>query len=74
MRLVPLENPTKKYLKNTQKYKKLKISCTIIEQPRAERTLYLVQTGRFETKEQAVDFAANKLVPLKIEYQPLLKR
>ena len=54
--------------------KKLKISCTIIEQPRAERTLYLVQTGRFETKEQAVDFAANKLVPLKIEYQPLLKR
>ena len=54
--------------------KKQKISCTIIEQPRAERTLYLVQTGRFETKEQAVDFAANKLVPLKIEYQPLLKR
>jgi cell division septation protein DedD len=54
--------------------KKQKITCTIIEQPRAERTLYLVQTGRFETKEQAVDFAANKLVPLKIEYQPLLKR
>ena len=54
--------------------KKQKITCTIIEQPRAERTLYLVQTGRFDTKEQAVDFAANKLAPLKIEYQPLLKR
>ena len=54
--------------------KKQKISCTIIEQPRGERILYLVQTGRFETKDQAVDFAANKLAPLKIEYQPLLKR
>ena len=54
--------------------KKQKITCTIIEQPRGERTLYLVQTGRFETKDQAVDFAANKLAPLKIEFQPLLKR
>ena len=41
---------------------------------RAERTLYLVQTGRFDTREQAVDFAASKLVPMKIEYQPLLKK
>lgn len=54
--------------------KKQKITCTIIEQPRGEKTLYLVQTGKFETKDQAVDFAANKLAPLKIEYQPLLKR
>ena len=54
--------------------KKQKISCTIIEQSRGEKFLYLVQTGRFETKDQAVDFAANKLAPLKIEYQPLLKR
>jgi cell division protein FtsN len=54
--------------------KKQKITCTVIEQPRGERTLYLVQTGRFETKDQAVDFAANKLAPLKIEFQPLLKR
>ena len=54
--------------------KKHKIVCTIIEQPRGERTLYLVQTGRFDSKDQAVDFAASKLVPLKIEYQPLLKR
>ncbi|MBR4398194.1 MAG: SPOR domain-containing protein [Fibrobacter sp.] len=54
--------------------KKQKITCTIIEQPRGEKFLYLVQTGRFETKDQAVDFAANKLAPLKIEYQPLLKR
>ena len=54
--------------------KKQKITCTIVEQPRAERTLYLVQTGRFDSKEQAVDYAASKLAPLKIEYQPLLKR
>lgn len=54
--------------------KKQKITCTIIEQPRGERILYLVQTGKFETKDQAVDFAANKLAPLKIEYQPLLKK
>ena len=54
--------------------KKQKISCTIIEQTRGEKTLYLVQTGKFETKDQAVDFAASKLAPLKIEYQPLLKR
>ena len=54
--------------------KKQKVTCTIIEQPRGEKILYLVQTGRFETKDQAVDFAANKLAPLKIEYQPLLKR
>ena len=54
--------------------KKQKVTCTIIEQPRGEKTLYLVQTGKFETKDQAVDFAANKLAPLKIEYQPLLKR
>ena len=53
---------------------KRKINCSITELPRAERTLYLVQTGRFDTKEQAIDFAANKLVPIKIEYQPLLKK
>ena len=54
--------------------KKQKITCETIEQPRGERILYLVQTGHFETKDQAVDFAANKLAPLKIEFQPLLKR
>lgn len=54
--------------------KKQKITCTIIEQPRGEKTLYLVQTGKFESKDKAVDFAASKLAPLKIEYQPLLKR
>lgn len=54
--------------------KKQKITSTIVEQPRGERTLYLVQTGKFDSKDQAVDFAANKLAPLKIEYQPLLKR
>lgn len=54
--------------------KKQKITSTIIEMPRGEKILYLVQTGRFDTKEQAIDYAATKLVPLKIEYQPLLKK
>ncbi|WP_298772119.1 SPOR domain-containing protein [uncultured Fibrobacter sp.] len=54
--------------------KKQKIACTIAEQPRGERMLYLVQTGHFESREQAIDFAANKLAPLKIEFQPLLKK
>ena len=54
--------------------KKQKITSNIIEMPRGEKILYLVQTGRFDTKEQAVDFAATKLAPLKIEYQPLLKK
>ena len=54
--------------------KKQKITSTIIEMPRGEKILYLVQTGHFDTKDQAVDYAATKLVPLKIEYQPLLKK
>ena len=54
--------------------KKQKITSNIIEMPRGEKILYLVQTGHFDTKDQAVDYAATKLVPLKIEYQPLLKK
>jgi len=54
--------------------KKQKIVCTIVEQPRGEKILYLVQTGHFPTKEAAVDFAADKLVKQKIEYQPLLRK
>lgn len=54
--------------------KKQKIACTIVEQPRGEKILYLVQTGHFATKEQAIDFAADKLVKQKIEYQPLLRK
>ncbi len=54
--------------------KKRKIQAEIVEQIRGERTLYLVQSGRFTTRDEAVDFGAKQLAPLKVEFQPLLKR
>ena len=38
------------------------------------RTLFLVQTGKFKTREEAVDFGAKKLAPLNIEFQPTQKK
>jgi cell division protein FtsN len=38
------------------------------------RTLFLVQTGKFNSKEEAVDFGAKKLSPLNIEFQPVQKK
>ena len=38
------------------------------------RTLFLVQTGKFNSKEEAVDFGAKKLAPLNIEFQPVQKK
>jgi cell division septation protein DedD len=38
------------------------------------RTLYLVQTGRFNSREEAVDFGAKKLSPLNIDFQPTQKK
>lgn len=54
--------------------KKRKIQANIVEQPRGEKTLYLVQTGNFPTREAAVDFGAKQLAPLKVEFQPLLRK
>lgn len=54
--------------------KKRKIQTDIAEQQRGEKTLYLVQTGRFKTREEAVDFGAKELAPLKVEFQPLLRK
>lgn len=54
--------------------KKQNIKCTIEERPTANRILYLVYTGEFETREKAVDFAAKMLIPLKIDFQPTLKK
>lgn len=54
--------------------KKQNIKCTIEERPTANRILYLVYTGQFETREKAVDFAAKMLIPLKIDFQPTLKK
>lgn len=54
--------------------KKRKIQATIVEQPRGEKVLYLVQTGNFPSREAAVDFGAKQLAPLKVEFQPLLRK
>lgn len=54
--------------------KKQGIKGTIEERVGETRTLYLVQTGKFETKEKAVDFGASKLTPLNVEFRPILKK
>lgn len=38
------------------------------------RTLYLVQTGKFPSKEAALDFGAQKLAPLKMDFQAVQKK
>jgi len=38
------------------------------------RTLFLVQTGKFPTKEAALDFGAQKLAPLKMDFQAVQKK
>lgn len=54
--------------------KKQGIKGTIEERMGETKTLYLVQTGKFETKEKAVDFGASKLTPLNVEFRPILKK
>lgn len=54
--------------------KKNNIAATIVEQPRGEKILFLVQSGHFQTKEAAVDYGAKRLAPLKVEFQPLSKK
>ena len=38
------------------------------------RTLFLVQTGKFTSKEAALDFGKQKLLPLKMDFQAVQKR
>lgn len=38
------------------------------------RTLFLVQTGKFPTKEAAMDFGAQKIAPLKMDFQAVQKK
>ena len=54
--------------------KKQGIKGTIEERAGETKTLYLVQTGKFETKESAVDFGAKKLAPLNVEFRAILKK
>lgn len=54
--------------------KKRKIPCNIIEIPQETRTLFVVQTGEFETKESAVDYGSKVLSPINIDFRPILKK
>ncbi|MBO7550822.1 MAG: SPOR domain-containing protein [Fibrobacter sp.] len=54
--------------------KKRKIPCRIVEQPQETRTLYVVQTGDFISKEKAVDYGARELSPLNVDFRPTLKK
>lgn len=54
--------------------KKQGIKGTIEERVGETKTLYLVQTGKFDTKESAVDFGAKKLAPLNVEFRAILKK
>ena len=54
--------------------KKRGIESSIEERVGETKTLYVVQTGNFETKEKAIDFGAEKLSPLNIEFRAYLRK
>lgn len=54
--------------------KKQGIKGSIEERQGETKTLFLVQTGKFETKEKATDYGAQKLAPLNVEFRAILKK
>lgn len=54
--------------------KKRGIASSIEERQGETKTLFVVQTGNFESKDQAVDFGAQKLTPLNIEFRAMQKK
>ncbi|WP_290744252.1 SPOR domain-containing protein [Fibrobacter sp. UBA4309] len=54
--------------------KKRGISCTIEERKGETKTLFVVLTGNFETKEKAIDFGAQKLAPLNVEFRAFSRK
>jgi len=53
--------------------KKRNINCSISQNTlESGKTLYIVRTGPFDTKESAVDYGAKKLAPLNVEFRPML--
>lgn len=54
-----------------QNLKKQKIVGRIVEKAGKNRTLFLVLTGNFATKQEAQDYGQRVLVPLKLDYQPV---
>lgn len=54
--------------------KKRGIVCQIEERTGATKTLYIVSIPGFSTKEAAVDYGAQKLAPIKVDFQPVKKK
>ncbi|MBO7062081.1 MAG: SPOR domain-containing protein [Fibrobacter sp.] len=54
--------------------KKRKIPCNIVEQAQDSRTLYVVQSGDFVSKEKAIDYGARELSPLNVDFRATLKK
>lgn len=54
--------------------KKRGIVCQIEERAGATKTLYIVSIPGFSTKEAAVDYGAQKLAPIKVDFQPVKKK
>ena len=53
---------------------KRKILCNIAELNQDSRTLYLVQTPTFKTREEAVNYGTKTLTPINIDFRPVLKK
>lgn len=50
------------------------IASTIESRQIADKVLYVVQTGDFGSKEKAMEFGNQKLLPINIEFQPVQKK
>lgn len=54
--------------------KKRGIKCQIDERAGATKTLFIVSIPGFASKEAAVDFGAQKLAPIKVDFQPVSRK
>lgn len=54
--------------------RKRKILCNIAELDQDSRTLFLVQTQTFKTREEAVEYGTKTLAPINIDYRPVVKK
>lgn len=50
------------------------IPSTVENRKIGEKTLFIVQTGNFDSRDKAIEFGNQKLIPLNIEFQPVLKK
>ena len=54
--------------------KKKSLNAKIEPRVDPSKTLYIVYIDGFSSREQAIDFAAKKITPLNMEFQPVLKK